>query len=49
MTVNVFSNNVPRTLCNPSYFFSALVSQASFRGETSGGVVKCGLFSQVSA
>ena len=30
------------------YGISALVSQASFRGETSGGVVKCQLFSQAS-
>ena len=29
------------------YEISALVSPTSFRGETSGGVTKCGLFSQV--
>ena len=32
----------------PRYGMSALVSQTSFPGETSGGVVKCWLFSQVT-
>ena len=31
------------------YGISALVSQTSFRGETSGGVAKCRLFSQASS
>ena len=31
------------------YGISALVSQTSFRGETSGGVEKCRLFSQAIA
>ena len=31
------------------YGISALVSQTSFRGETSGGVVICRLFSQAKA
>ena len=30
------------------YGISALVSQTSFRGETVGGVAKCGLFSQAT-
>ena len=30
------------------YGISALVSQTSFRGETSGGIGKCRLFSQAS-
>ena len=30
------------------YGISALVSQTSFRGETSGGVAKCRLFSQAT-
>ena len=36
------------TVTRHQYGISALISQTSFRGETSGGVVKCRLLSQAS-
>ena len=35
-------------LTRHQYGISALISQTSFRGETSGGVLKCQLFTQAS-
>ena len=40
------STNQNYVVTRHRYGISALVSQTSFRGETSGGVVRCRLFSQ---
>ena len=41
------SEELPRSVTGHQYGITALVFQTSFRGETSGGVLKCRLFSQV--
>ena len=42
------SEELPRSVTRHQYGIAALVFQTSFRGETSGGVLKCRLFSQAT-
>ena len=42
------SEELPRSVTRHQYGIAALVFQTSFRGQTSGGVLKCRLFSQAT-